>query len=89
MSILIHISPSLLINQFLTLVIIFDSKRGEHSLLIHYMGFFIPFFTIIKVGAVKIIFLSWKIISTPQVIMLNRIGVFSLELLEKANESLL
>lgn len=45
MNILIHISPSLLINQFLTLVVIFDSKRGEHSLLIHYMGFFIPFFT--------------------------------------------
>lgn len=34
-----------IVNQFLTLVIIvFDSKRGKHSLLIYYMGFFIPFF---------------------------------------------
>lgn len=35
-----------LIDQFLILaVIVFDSKRGKHSLSIYYVGFFIPFFT--------------------------------------------
>lgn len=42
MNILIHISSSLLINQFLTLVILFKERE---ALLIHYVGFFIPFFT--------------------------------------------
>lgn len=47
------------------------------------MGFFIPFFTNYQGWGCQIIFLSWKKNSTPQVIMLNRIGVFSLELLER------
>lgn len=34
------------INQFLILaMIVFDSKRGKHSLSIYCMDFFIPFFT--------------------------------------------
>lgn len=56
-----------IVNQFLTLVIIvFDSKRGKHSLLIYYMGFFNSILYKLPIlGAVKIIFLSWKKISTP------------------------
>lgn len=34
-----------LINQFIILAIVFDSKSGKHSLSVYSMGFFTPFFT--------------------------------------------
>lgn len=91
MNILIHVSLSLLINQLLTLVIISIWFKEREAFIIDILcGLFLfhPLQTI-EFGGVKILFLSWKKLSTSHIMMLNRIGVFSLELLEKANENLL
>lgn len=79
MNILIHISSNLLINQFLTLVIIsIWFKEREAFIIILYHHFYSILYKLPRLGLSKSYFYYGKKFQLPQIIMLNRIEVFFL-----------
>ena len=75
MNVLIHISSNLLINQFLTLVIIsiwFKEREAFNIILYHH--FYSILYKLPRLGLSKLYFYYGKKFQLPQIIMLNRIG---------------